>query len=845
MATFESGPAGVPIPSLPSERARFAREAALGRLIDAACQAFFFGDLLGAGLQLMAGAQGSFGLVLSHSLDCSRDVVVAARGQTMSIAFYPSSGLVAFGSESAATKVGMGAPGEDNSFRFDLNDVNGEIVLLRLVDQLAAAGPDTPTPTCSAGERLSIICAGSRRDATIVFPYEGPAQSGAAGRSRHEPRGVVSSLACNALLCVNILEGDHASAASPASRMWRRRLRLDGNPALAMLPDTPRRASRSHDPVGVDLLDIPRVVKRLTEDFDGEAHSPNRLSAWTFTSKLRQRLKAHRSGQHDGSVDLLVTGCEVSLWLGEQFASDLAKVYPKLKVVTLSANKLLGQLGQELPIPQLGFPFSATSHDFRGSVVLVLTHSGGTYAPLLCCSLFQAFTPNIFVVTSELDTQAARAVRSISAQATTTTSSSSSAEGSTPGSASAGAGASATAVGHGTFVELDSQFIFSTHAGFRPSEACSLSVVAMHHLLSHLLIFLMGYLSHFEHGEPRVVGAPSASICGSAFEFEDVRELAALSRLQADALRGIVGYERLGDTPASARLRTQGRRWAKHVLEGPLSWIVSLAYIAATVFVGRTPLGAIASAASGCSLPSPLSPPDAAPFPPLPNGTDGAAFGSLAAEALAANRPSRCDDLSVWLWVVRYVVCFFDVIIYAFLPWWTTVLIRLLEGRPWLHRVAGRSVLIGDVPWVAQSVEAFASKLFALSYSIASCSFMSANPADHLVHRHTHRVVRGSLLAVGRPDGRANSLTTAEAAAALAVSQASSIQNLGVTCESITIGHSLFKLPLSAAHHILPTVRPPFLCEVLRTLEGEQTPVSCAPRSKASPWPLQPCLPRP
>ena len=122
---------------------------------------------------------------------------------------------------------------------------------------------------------------------------------------------------------------------------------------------------------------------------------------------------------------------------------------------------------------------------------------------------------------------------------------------------------------------------------------------------------------------------------------------------------------------------------------------------------------------------------------------------------------------------------------------------------------------------------------------------MSANPADHLVHRHTHRVVRGSLLAVGRPDGRANSLTTAEAAAALAVSQASSIQNLGVTCESITIGHSLFKLPLSAAHHILPTVRPPFLCEVLRTLEGEQTPVSCAPRSKASPWPLQPCLPRP
>ena len=34
------------------------------------------------------------------------------------------------------------------------------------------------------------------------------------------------------------------------------------------------------------------------------------------------------------------------------------------------------------------------------------------------------------------------------------------------------------------------------------------------------------------------------------------------------------------------------------------------------------------------------------------------------------------------------------------------MLLRLLQGRPILHRVAGRSLLIGDVPWVAQSLEA-------------------------------------------------------------------------------------------------------------------------------------------
>jgi hypothetical protein len=143
------------------------------------------------------------------------------------------------------------------------------------------------------------------------------------------------------------------------------------------------------------------------------------------------------------------------------------------------------------------------------------------------------------------------------------------------------------------------------------------------------------------------------------------------------------------------------------------------------------------------------------------------------------------------------------------------VALRILQRRPWLHRVAGRSVLVGDIPWVAQAVEAFASKCFALSYSISTASFSSANPNDHLVHRHTHRVVRGSLLAIGRPNGKLNSLTTSEAACCLSLNQASSIQNMGVTCESITIGHNPFKLPLSSAAITLPTKRLSFISEMI------------------------------
>ena len=123
---------------------------------------------------------------------------------------------------------------------------------------------------------------------------------------------------------------------------------------------------------------------------------------------------------------------------------------------------------------------------------------------------------------------------------------------------------------------------------------------------------------------------------------------------------------------------------------------------------------------------------------------------------------------------------------------------------------------------MAQSAEAFLGKIFACSYSIAGCNVISGNPADHLVHRHTHRVVRGSLFVCGRPDGRLTALTTLEASTCLAVNQASSIQSIGGTCESITIGHNMSELPLSYKHVSLPTLRPQFLCEKLLD-ESDQT----------------------
>jgi hypothetical protein len=138
--------------------------------------------------------------------------------------------------------------------------------------------------------------------------------------------------------------------------------------------------------------------------------------------------------------------------------------------------------------------------------------------------------------------------------------------------------------------------------------------------------------------------------------------------------------------------------------------------------------------------------------------------------------------------------------------------------------MVGRTVVIGDIPWVAQAGDAFLSKIFACSYSIAGLNVLNGNPADHLVHRHTHRVVRGSLLVCGRPDGRLMSLTSAEATVCLSVNQASSIQSIGGTCESVTIGHNPSKMSLTAGNIFLETHRPKFLCEHLLKEEHLKVP---------------------
>jgi hypothetical protein len=99
-----------------------------------AVDAFFDNDIMFAAHSFLLNAKGSFGLAITSSLD-QEQMVVVARGQTMSLAVFPRKGLVLFGSEQAAVKSALGLvedvdPSAREAYRVDLDDLGGEIVLI-------------------------------------------------------------------------------------------------------------------------------------------------------------------------------------------------------------------------------------------------------------------------------------------------------------------------------------------------------------------------------------------------------------------------------------------------------------------------------------------------------------------------------------------------------------------------------------------------------------------------------------------------------------------------------------------------------------------------------------------
>jgi len=679
--------------------------------------AFFDNDLFNTVKIFMQNASGSFGLCVMSSLDAHDQICIAARGQSMSVAVYPQKRMICYGSEQAAVKAGMSfklpnSSGDeigqtnlainDDALRLDLDDVGGEICLIDWSGNTNAVSPPNRhiNPHHVMYHKVALYLMQETRSAT-------------------QPK----------FLC-------------------HRMTKLTNNPLILPLKND------SDDTILQDLDDIPRICRAIQNDWrnanDNAMFCLNRLTAVNLRRCLKERLEGYVSGRISRSrnkVDILLTGCEVSLWLAEQFASDLQKAFPNLHVHATSSNKLLGLFGQEdISIPSIGFPYTDHTLKFDDAIMIIVSHSGGTFAPLACSSLFQSFTKNIFVVTSEWDTQIGKQLRSMYTDE------------------------------NESKLVLNSH-IFSTAVGTRTAEPCSISVVATHQLLTNIFQYICIVILNNEKYR---------QLSGAIVTERDLQVLERCNRDNIDALEEIVGTDDRGtkfESHEEKELRKAGDFWSEHILENAKAYIMSFLYIFGTVIAGY----------------------------PLVTGL---------ATVLGLEAGSNFS----------FLTRLFDATIYFFLPQINVILLRIIQGRPLRHRMVGRTVVIADIPWVKNAAEAFLSKIFACSYSIAGLNVHSANPTDHLVHRMTHRVVRGTLIVCGRPDGRLSALTAAENAVSLSINQASSIQSIGSTCETITIGHNRVKLPLSARAIFLKRHRPLFLCEYLlgqKDGEGEMNSSQC------------------
>ena len=244
----------------------------------------------------MAGAQGTFGLVATTSLQPGA-IALAADRQPLFIGADPENGLLIYASEAAALKVAGEPEGEGwvrpVPFRCDLRD--GDIALLQVV----------------AGTADNTI--------TLVNRYRDGAP-------------VVERITTERLAASAGATPGPAADAPTATAL--RGVTLTDNPLITSASGTVGRRRR-RDRVLNGMSDIPRVLALVRRVWDDPA-SPNRQTAASFVAEFFARSEAGKvataptgASSRVAGIDVLLLGVVNSLYLAERFANDLARVSPR------------------------------------------------------------------------------------------------------------------------------------------------------------------------------------------------------------------------------------------------------------------------------------------------------------------------------------------------------------------------------------------------------------------------------------------------------------------------------------------------------------------------------------
>jgi len=727
---------------------------ALRKFLKRAVEAWLHADVADALRQLLSRATGSFGVTVLSA--CEPDTVaIAAKGQQMSLALHSGASIALYGSEAAAMKVPVACSGSDiKSWEFMTHRMDLDESHGEVLR--LSLRPRPVIKSAAAADALLIVSPDDILDESALHRKEGALKPASWG-------GFMWS-------------GLHIDSFRFKTRkevtgyeLRTRLVPLLDNPLVQPLPLLSGPAQ--NDPVGADIEAIPQVLARVRSEWQ-DAESLNRMTATAFARMLLEKMahNQHFSGSaHEArDMDVLIVGVEISLWMAEQFAADLTRALPHVHAQAMSANKVLHMFGTEQPdVSCTGFPGMARATlPVRNAIVLVVSQSGQTFPVLNATRLLRhTLGDRVFVLTGEYDTKMG------------------------------------LVVGQNYARPQSAHFccrIFSNLSGWRPAEPTTVAACAAHATLTELLVFLLhAYTIELQPDEAH-------ALLGLTMNRDDVRCLAELRDastlqsvpelcLRADGKSTVglsireAGMQIIADWTAGGmpgvheNLVAAGQEWACRINEGWHATVFNACYVAGTILFQWAPFNVVSVLV----------------------GAGGPFYFVCQTSA------KKC--------VIGFALRFIDVVIYIWIGWLFLLLRRRLLRRPVFARRGKRVLVIADVPWVHQSIEIYVSKLFALAYGDNGLDVHGANPVDSFVHRFTHRVQRGVLIALGRPDGRVSSLSRVENACLLAAMQAAAIQNLGTGPEIVSVGHNTHHgNPSAIARHVvLPTHRRPFTCEFL------------------------------
>lgn len=798
----------------------------LKSFVYATVRGFLFADLYTALTEFLSRAQGSFGLQVHSTLEPGV-IVVASKGQPMSLAFDPKYPIVLSGSEAEAVAVPVSKDGNHwCKYRLDL-DAKGEIVRVGLPRALIEGsfsdidgGINKVKNWNKINSRLYLgtvnielksysLTLNCESNGAQLLARTIDITTSASLTSVSTPR-----MSTTAAICASVSGCLSPLLSSSSGEYGGVPVGMNSSKECAM--PAPAAASEM-DMVAEDLSMIPSVLAAIDR-------------AWVSTDSVEYRAAdslsrdlcacmVKRISNNLDTIDFLIAGVEVSLWIAEQFAADMRLIFPQLNVSTISANKLLSYMpggGNFSKVPYFPGTENITSRRIdRNTCILLISQSGQTFPTLHATRVLCSHSPVIDISKIWLMTGCFNSKMELVLK---------------------------EAYAANKLKRHSSSRVFNNYAGYRPAEPSSVAVVASMHSLTRLLLHVTKYIRK-KHPTGRLVPAwakkreyavahaaliiwryyqrhratllenrrknrrfprsaalsPQSSSWGAASAASNSKEkiimtvsdgcIADMSSLLLTCLIpdvvNIVGFDILGCPAECTGIRssgigdksqhdkslhnctvtsgasilnkelvTEGRRLSRYITEYYRMHFLVGCYVVLAVGFGLPLFGSLGSIVLAVMHSNPnyvLS------FSPR-------TLHSVLHQPLVYS-------------VVGLVLQILDALLIIYCLRLILVMCRIADDIPVFARFGKRTLVVVDTPCIHQLLESFVSKLFSQSFGYNAIDVHGANGLDHFVHKYTHRVTRGVLIAVGRCDGRLCCLAKSEASSLLACKQAAFIQN--------------------------------------------------------------------